>query len=73
MSAVELLRAELARAARGLGAAEPIDVALDRPRDPAFGDWTTNLAMVLAQPLAKKPRELAAGAHRESRLGVARA
>jgi arginyl-tRNA synthetase len=59
MTAVELLRAELTRAARGLGAADPIDVALDRPRDPAFGDWTTNLAMILAKPLAMKPRDLA--------------
>jgi arginyl-tRNA synthetase len=59
MSAVEVLRAELTRAARGLGAADPIDAVLDRPRDPAFGDWTTNLAMVLAKPLGMKPRDLA--------------
>jgi arginyl-tRNA synthetase len=59
MSAVELLRAELTRAARGLGAADPIEAVLDRPRDPAFGDWTTNLAMVLAKPLGMKPRDLA--------------
>ncbi|SRR5579863_1388661 len=59
MSAVELLRAELTRAARGLGATDPIETVLDRPRDPAFGDWTTNLAMVLAKPLGMKPRDLA--------------
>jgi arginyl-tRNA synthetase len=59
MTAVELLRAELARAARDLGATDPIEATLDRPRDPSFGDWTTNLAMVLARPLGRKPRELA--------------
>jgi arginyl-tRNA synthetase len=55
----EALRAEVARAARTLGA--PADVAplLERPRDPAFGDWATNLAMVLSKPLGQKPRELA--------------
>ena len=55
----DALRAELARAARTLGA--PADVAplLERPRDPAFGDWATNVAMVLAKPLGRKPRELA--------------
>jgi arginyl-tRNA synthetase len=36
---------------------EPI---LERPRDPAFGDWATNLAMVLAKKLGLKPRDLAA-------------
>ncbi|MFL5608719.1 MAG: arginine--tRNA ligase [Gemmatimonadaceae bacterium] len=56
----DALRAELTRAARTLGA--PADVAplLERPRDPAFGDWATNLAMVLAKPLGQKPRDLAA-------------
>jgi len=59
MTAVELLRAELARAARDLGATDPIEATLDRPRDPSFGDWTTNLAMILARPLGRKPRDLA--------------
>ncbi|HWJ44668.1 MAG TPA: arginine--tRNA ligase, partial [Gaiellaceae bacterium] len=55
----DTLRAELARAAHALGA--PADVAplLERPRDPAFGDWATNVAMVLSKPLGRKPRELA--------------
>jgi arginyl-tRNA synthetase len=59
MSATDLLRAELSSAARSLGAPEPIDPVLERPRDPAFGDWATNLAMVLAKPLRSKPRDLA--------------
>ena len=73
----DALRAELARAARALGA--PADVAplLERPRDPAFGDWATNLAMVLAKPLGQKPRDLAQRAHRarsiSTRPGIASA
>ncbi|MEO8562610.1 MAG: arginine--tRNA ligase [bacterium] len=55
----ELLRTELARAARQLGAPVDIEPLLERPRDPAFGDWATNLAMVLAKPLGQKPRDLA--------------
>ena len=60
MTGAELLRAELTRAARALGAPDSIDPVLERPRDPTFGDWSTNLAMVLAKPLGKKPRDLAA-------------
>jgi arginyl-tRNA synthetase len=59
MSATDLLRAELTRAARSLGAPEPIEPVLERPRDPSFGDWATNLALVLAKPLRAKPRDLA--------------
>ena len=61
MSATDLLRAELTRAARSLGAPDAIEPALERPRDPAFGDWATNLALVLAKPLRAKPRDLAQG------------
>jgi arginyl-tRNA synthetase len=59
MDGTELLRAELARAAHSLGAPDGVDPLLERPRDPAFGDWATNLAMTLAKPLGRKPRELA--------------
>jgi arginyl-tRNA synthetase len=55
----ETLRAELARAARALGAPDDIAPLLERPRDPAFGDWATNVAMVLSKQLGRKPRELA--------------
>ena len=55
----DALRAEIARAAISLGAPESIAVALDRPRDPSFGDWSTNVAMLLAKPMARKPREVA--------------
>jgi arginyl-tRNA synthetase len=35
------------------------NVVLERPRDPAHGDVACNLAMQLAKPLKKNPRELA--------------
>ena len=56
---VDALRRELTRAAVSLGAAEDIVPLLERPRDPAFGDWATNIAMVLAKQLGLKPRDLA--------------
>jgi len=55
----DALRAELARAARTLGAPDDVAPILERPRDPSFGDWATNLAMTLAKPLGKKPRDIA--------------
>ncbi|MGI8400023.1 MAG: arginine--tRNA ligase [Gemmatimonadaceae bacterium] len=59
MNAAEQIRAELIRAARGLGAPEDIEPLLERPRETSHGDWATNLAMVLAKPLRSKPREIA--------------
>jgi arginyl-tRNA synthetase len=55
----ELIRAELARSAEALGAPPPVAVNLERPRDPAFGDWATNLAMTLAKTLRRKPADIA--------------
>ena len=55
----DAIRAALLVAARELGADSTIDVILERPRDPAFGDWTTNLAMTLARVLRRKPRDIA--------------
>jgi arginyl-tRNA synthetase len=59
MAETDLLRAELTRAAHSLGVSDGVDPQLERPRDPAFGDWATNLAMVLAKSLGRKPRDLA--------------
>jgi arginyl-tRNA synthetase len=53
------LRAELVRAARAVGAPDGFEPILERPRDSAFGDWTTNAAMMLAKELRKKPRDIA--------------
>ncbi len=55
----DAIRAALADAARALGAPDGVEVILERPRDPAFGDWSTNLAMTLARPLRQKPRDIA--------------
>jgi arginyl-tRNA synthetase len=60
MADTDLLRAELVRAAQSLGAPADVEPVLERPRDPAFGDWATNLAMVLAKKLGSQPRHLAA-------------
>ncbi len=59
MNQAEALRAELARAARSLGAPDDVAPILERPRDPSFGDWATNLAMTLSKSLGKKPRDIA--------------
>jgi arginyl-tRNA synthetase len=59
MTGPGLLRAELTRAARALGAPDSVAPLLERPRDPSFGDWSTNVALALSKPLGRKPRELA--------------
>ncbi|MCY1707508.1 arginine--tRNA ligase [Pannonibacter sp. SL95] len=41
------------------GAADLARITVESPRDPAHGDLATNAAMVLAKPLAMKPRDLA--------------
>jgi arginyl-tRNA synthetase len=53
-----LLSAPLAEAARRLGAQDP-DVGLERPADETRGDYATSLALRLAKPLRRPPRELA--------------
>ncbi|MFL5489426.1 MAG: arginine--tRNA ligase [Gemmatimonadaceae bacterium] len=59
MTAADQIRAELIRAARGLGAPADVDPLLERPRESSHGDWATNLAMVLAKPLRTRPRDIA--------------
>jgi arginyl-tRNA synthetase len=59
VSAEAVIRAELVRAARALGVTENVEPVIERPRDPAHGDWATNLAMTLARPLKKKPADIA--------------
>ena len=60
MTPRDTLHAALVRAARSLGAPDGVDPVLERPREPAHGHWSTNVAMALAKPLRKNPRELAA-------------
>jgi arginyl-tRNA synthetase len=52
------LRTALSRIAADLGAPD-VTFIVERPRDEGHGDWATNLAMALAKPLRRKPRELA--------------
>jgi arginyl-tRNA synthetase len=65
------IRAELVRAAQAIGAPQDITPVLERPRDPSLGDWATNLAMVLARPLKRKPLEIAEALKNELNLADA--
>jgi len=51
-----LLARSLAAVAPGL---DPPAIALERPRDPAHGDYATSLALQLARTLKASPREVA--------------
>ncbi|HEY8310201.1 MAG TPA: arginine--tRNA ligase [Gemmatimonadaceae bacterium] len=59
MNFADRIRAELQRAALSIGAPEDIEPLLERPRDPLLADWASNVAMVLARPLRRKPAEIA--------------
>jgi arginyl-tRNA synthetase len=51
----------LTRALAAVAPAEPpASITLERPRDPAHGDYATNLAMQLARALKAPPRRIAA-------------
>ncbi len=56
--AADKLQAEIERALREMGVEQPA-VALERPRNPEHGDWATNVALTLAKPLRKAPRQIA--------------
>jgi arginyl-tRNA synthetase len=55
----EKLQAEIRRALSEMGAPEGASVTLERPRNPEHGDWATNVAMTLAKPLGRPPRQIA--------------
>ena len=59
MNGVDVLRDALKRAAIAIGAPVDVQPNLERPRDPAHGDWASNIAMTLAKALGKKPRDIA--------------
>ena len=59
MNSPEALRNEIGRAAQTLGAASDFSAVVERPRDPSFGEWSTNAAMLLAKPLRQSPRDVA--------------
>jgi arginyl-tRNA synthetase len=56
---VEQLRREIERVLREMGVEPPVDVTLERPRNPEHGDYATNVAMALARPLRRAPRQIA--------------
>jgi arginyl-tRNA synthetase len=59
MTPESILRDALRDAARALGAPADFAPQLERPRDPSFGDWASNAAMLLARHLKRKPQEIA--------------
>lgn len=54
----EKIRKAVIEALAALGAGEVV-FTVERPSDVSFGDYTTNVAMVVAKELGKNPRELA--------------
>lgn len=56
---VEQLRREIERVLRDMGVEQQVDVTLERPRNPEHGDYATNVAMALARPLHRSPRQIA--------------
>jgi arginyl-tRNA synthetase len=61
-SLYESLRAHVGQAVQSLGLeAESTDIsfALEQPKDPGHGEFSTNIAMVLSRVLGKPPREVA--------------
>ncbi|MGH7626558.1 MAG: arginine--tRNA ligase [Gemmatimonadaceae bacterium] len=59
MTVRDTIRAALIDAARGMGVSDPVDPVLERPRDPAHGEWATNLAMTLARVVKRRPSDVA--------------
>src|SRR5688500_16393594 len=57
--AADKLQAEIERALREMGVEDGVSVVLERQRNPEHGDWATNVAMTLAKPLRKAPRQIA--------------
>jgi len=55
----EHLAKALREALTGAGLPMPDDVAWEVPRDEAHGDYATNVAMALARPARKAPRQIA--------------
>src|SRR4029077_2624210 len=54
-----LLSSALERLAARVGEALGADVELERPKDPAHGDFATNVAMRSAKAIGRSPRDLA--------------
>jgi arginyl-tRNA synthetase len=57
--AAERLREELDRVLREMGVESTSEIVLETPRNPEHGDVATNVAMTLAKPLRRPPRQIA--------------
>jgi arginyl-tRNA synthetase len=57
---LDVLGRALERAAAAIGAPDGVQHGLGPTRDPAHGDYATNLALVLSRTLGRKPRDVAA-------------
>ena len=57
--ALSLLAAPLIEEAARASARPTLDAVLERPADPEHGDYATTLALRLAKPLRRAPREIA--------------
>jgi arginyl-tRNA synthetase len=70
--AAEHLRAEIARALADMGVPLRSDeIVLERPRNPDHGDLASNVAMTLAKPLGRAPRDIADELLQRLSLGAA--
>ena len=56
---VDELKQEISRVLRAMGVEDGVDIVLERPRNPEHGDFASNVAMALARPLRRPPRQLA--------------
>jgi arginyl-tRNA synthetase len=68
---VEQLRREISRVLREMGVESPPEIELERPRNPEHGDFASNVAMTLARPLRRAPRQIAEELVQRLRLGSA--
>src|SRR5688500_3853607 len=57
--AVEQLRQELSRILREMGVDSETELEFERPRNPEHGDLASNVALTLAKPLRRAPRQIA--------------
>jgi arginyl-tRNA synthetase len=56
---LETLEREIRRALGDMGVADAGELAFERPRNPDHGDWSSNVALTLAKPLRRAPRQIA--------------
>ena len=56
---IEQLKGEIERVLREMGVEQTPDIVLERPRNAEHGDFASNVAMTLAKPLHRPPRQIA--------------